>query len=129
MSLLIPYLVQNEKKHSKANIPTALKKTVTNWIEKEGKNLGYGNFDQFLRDAVREKYLELTTIARTEEVREIERITFRDLKGEIWKLALINKKLQCDVCESIDCKHIKRIQNDKEVQEIIKGISPKFSGF
>ena len=110
MTLQIPYLVQEEKKHSKANIPTALKKTVEDWIEKEGKNLGYGNFDQFLRDAAREKFLELTAKPTTENTRVLEKMIFRDLKGEIWKLMISDGKLHCEVCESVDCKHIKRFK-------------------
>jgi len=91
--------------------------------------MDYDSDESFSLEVTREKYLELTSMSKIDEVREIERITFRDLKGEVWKLALISGKLQCDVCESVDCKHIKRIQKDKEVQDIIKGLSPKFSGF
>ena len=129
MSMKLTYLEMPERKQSKANVPPELKKTVMDWIEREGKHLGYRNFDQFLRDAVREKYLELTSVPRTEEIREVEKITFRDLKGEIWKLMISNGQLHCDVCESVDCKHIKRLRNDKEIQEIIKGLSPDFSDF
>jgi hypothetical protein len=118
----------NTKKHSKANVPTALKQTIEDWIEKEGKYLGYGNFDQFLRDAAREKYLELIK-QKTQEVKVVENFSFSDAKGEIWKLKVVDGNMFCQVCSSPKCNHIKRLKKDKQVQETIKNLIPEFSGF